>query len=32
MGLFSKLFGEKTDSAGTIDIVAPLSGEIVNIE
>lgn len=32
MGLFSKLFGDKTDSAGTIDIVAPLSGEIVNIE
>ncbi|PPS58877.1 hypothetical protein CRX72_24095 [Pantoea sp. BRM17] len=33
MGLFSKLFGEKSESAsGTIDIVAPLSGEIVNIE
>ncbi|GAA0511738.1 PTS glucose transporter subunit IIA [Tatumella terrea] len=33
MGLFSKLFGEKSEStSGTIDIVAPLSGEIVNIE
>jgi len=32
MGLFSKLFGEKTDSAGTIEIVEPLSCEIVKIE
>ncbi|AKC31849.1 PTS glucose transporter subunit IIA [Candidatus Pantoea carbekii] len=33
MGLFSKLFGDKLENAlGTIDIVAPLSGEIVNIE
>lgn len=33
MGLFSKLFGDKSDSAsGAIEIVAPLSGEIVNIE
>ncbi|MBS0909111.1 PTS glucose transporter subunit IIA [Tatumella sp. JGM118] len=33
MGLFSILFGEKSEStSGTIDIVAPLSGEIVNIE
>ncbi len=33
MGLFSKIFGEKAESAsGTIDIVAPMSGEIVNIE
>lgn len=33
MGLLSKLFGDKTDSeSGSIDIVAPLSGEIVNIE
>lgn len=33
MGLFSKLFGDKTDSAsGSIEIIAPLSGEIVNIE
>ncbi|KGD72421.1 PTS system glucose-specific transporter subunit IIA [Tatumella morbirosei] len=33
MGLFSKLFGDKAEStSGTIDIVAPLSGEIVNIE
>lgn len=33
MGLFSKLFGDKSNSdSGTIEIVAPLSGEIVNIE
>ncbi|MDK1259145.1 PTS glucose transporter subunit IIA, partial [Cronobacter malonaticus] len=33
MGLFSKLFGDKGNSdTGTIEIVAPLSGEIVNIE
>jgi len=33
MGLFSKLFGDKSDSdSGNIEIVAPLSGEIVNIE
>ena len=32
MGLFSKFFGEKIDSEEIIDIVAPLSGNIVNIE
>ncbi|WKX25615.1 PTS glucose transporter subunit IIA [Tatumella ptyseos] len=33
MGLFSKLFGDKSDSdSSNIEIVAPLSGEIVNIE
>ncbi|MCX8956712.1 PTS glucose transporter subunit IIA [Erwinia psidii] len=33
MGLFSKLFGDKSDStSGIVEIVAPLSGEIVNIE
>lgn len=33
MGLFSKLFGDKNDNAtGIINIVAPLSGEIINIE
>lgn len=32
MGLFSKLFGDKTETTGAIEIVAPLSGEIVNIE
>ena len=33
MGLFSKLFGDKSDKAsGIINIVAPMSGEIVNIE
>lgn len=33
MGLFAKLFGEKSDStSGSVDIIAPLSGEIVNIE
>ncbi len=33
MGLFSKLFGDKAGNAsGSTDIIAPLSGEIVNIE
>ena len=33
MGFLDKLFGNKSEStSGTIDIVAPLSGEIVNIE
>ncbi len=33
MGLFAKLFGEKSDStSGSVEIIAPLSGEIVNIE
>lgn len=33
MRLFSKLFGDKADNrAGVIEIFAPLSGEIVNIE
>ncbi|MBT0727677.1 PTS glucose transporter subunit IIA [Rosenbergiella australiborealis] len=33
MGLFSKLFGDKSDSdSSNIEIIAPLSGEIVNIE
>ncbi len=33
MGLFSKFFGDKSDNAsGITEIVAPLSGEIVDIE
>lgn len=33
MGLFSKLFGDKNEStSGNIIIVAPMSGEIINIE
>lgn len=33
MGLFSKLFGDKSDSTSReINIVAPMSGEIINIE
>ncbi|MXP56072.1 PTS glucose transporter subunit IIA [Pantoea sp. Mhis] len=33
MGLFSKIFGDKSENMlGTIDIVAPVSGKIVNIE
>ncbi|WP_029684758.1 PTS glucose transporter subunit IIA [Tatumella saanichensis] len=33
MGLFAKLFGDKSDStSGSVEIIAPLSGEIVNIE
>lgn len=33
MGLFSKLFGDKSETTfGTVEIIAPLSGEIVNVE
>lgn len=33
MGFFSKLFGNRTKNAsGVLEIVAPISGEIVNIE
>lgn len=33
MGFFSKLFGDKNHSdTGTTDVVAPLTGEIINIE
>jgi len=32
MGLFDKLFGSKENKAVEVEIYAPLSGEIVNIE
>ncbi|PPI88246.1 PTS glucose transporter subunit IIA [Candidatus Pantoea edessiphila] len=32
MGLFSKLFGETIDTEKIINIIAPLSGDIINIE
>ncbi|WP_133543380.1 PTS glucose transporter subunit IIA [Mesocricetibacter intestinalis] len=32
MGLFDKLFGSKSNKATEVEIYAPLSGEIVNIE
>ena len=32
MGLFDKLFGSKDKKAVDVEIYAPLSGEIVNIE
>lgn len=32
MGLFDKLFGSKDKKAVEVEIFAPLSGEIVNIE
>jgi len=32
MGLFDKLFGSKENKTVEVEIYAPLSGEIVNIE
>ena len=32
MGLFDKLFGSKENKSVEVEIYAPLSGEIVNIE